>query len=103
MLTMTERTEQFIELTQKMVELQSKKGLDYGEDGDGLRNLRRRGPVGVVDRMGDKLSRLESLIQPGRVAAVSDESIDDTLLDLANYSLLLIILRADLEKERLAS
>ena len=43
--------------------------------------------------MGDKLSRLEVLVQPGRQAAVSDESLDDTCIDLANYALLLIILR----------
>lgn len=100
MLSMAERTEQFVKLTQQMITLQSKKGLDYGEDSDGLKNLRRRGVQGVVARMGDKLSRLESLTQPGRVISVLDESIDDTLIDLANYSLLLIILRADLAKTK---
>jgi len=108
MMTMAERTRHFIELTQrmielqprlfteltqKMIELQEKKGRDYGEEDDGLKNLRRRGQYGVVARMGDKLSRLEVLVQPGRQAAVSDESLDDTCIDLANYALLLIILR----------
>lgn len=102
MLSMTERTEKFIAITQQLIELQNRKGLDYGEEKDGLRNLRRRGVAGVVARMGDKLSRLESLTQPGRIAAVSDESVIDTLRDMANYSILLEILIEDLKKESLA-
>lgn len=98
MISMEERTRQFTELTQKMIEVQSKKGRDYGEENDGLRNLRRRGPVGVVMRMGDKLSRLESLVGK-RNPDVEDESIEDTLIDLANYSLLLIILMRDEAKK----
>lgn len=92
---MQQRTEQFVKLTEQMIDIQSKKGMDYGEETDGLRNLRRRGVHGVVARIGDKLSRLESLTQPGRTAQVVGESLDDTLLDMANYCLLLIILRKD--------
>jgi hypothetical protein len=97
MLTMEERNVKFRELQQKMFEVQAAKGLDYGEQSDGLRNLRRRGALGVVARMGDKLMRIENLLQPGREAAVKDESIEDTLIDQANYSLLLIILLRDLK------
>lgn len=99
MLTMKERTEKFIAITQQLIELQGNKGLDYGEESDGLKNLRRRGIQGVVARMGDKLSRLESLTKPGRIAAVSDESVTDTLHDMAAYSILLEILIEDLAKE----
>jgi hypothetical protein len=98
-MTMKERNEKFSELMVKMYEVQFAKGMDYGEETDGLRNLRRRGVHGVVARMGDKMSRIEILTQPGREAAVKDESVDDTLLDLANYCLLLIILKEDLRKD----
>ena len=98
MITLTERNMKFQALIEKMYEIQDSKGRDYGEEHDGLRNLRRRGVHGVVARMGDKMSRIEILTQPGREAAVKDESVDDTLLDLANYCLLLIILREDLAK-----
>ncbi len=98
MLTLTERNQKFEALTKRMFEIQDAKGRDYGEENDGLRNLRRRGVDGVVARMGDKMSRIEILAQPGREAAVKDESLDDTLLDLANYCLLLIILKEDLAK-----
>src|SRR6185437_9941473 len=66
----------FQSVIDRMFEIQDKKGRDYGEDVDGLRNLRRRGQYGVIARMGDKLSRLESLCKPGREAAVTDESVE---------------------------
>jgi hypothetical protein len=93
MISMTERTVRFDELLRQMREIQEKKGRDYGEEEDGLKNLRRRGQQGVIMRMGDKLSRLETLTKPGRTALVEDESVEDTCLDLANYCLLFIILR----------
>jgi hypothetical protein len=94
-ITLEKRAERFKELQGLMFDIQDKKGRDYGEETDGLKNLRRRGQFGVVARMGDKLTRLETLTQPGRAVAVQDESVEDTLLDLANYCLLLIILRED--------
>jgi Nucleotide modification associated domain 1 len=96
MLTLAERNEKFLKLTKRMYELQDRKGQDYGENKDGLKNLRRKGVAGIVARMGDKLSRIENLTEPGRQVAVMEETLEDTLLDLANYSLLLIILREDL-------
>lgn len=83
-----------------MVTLQEAKGRDYGEEQDGLKNLRRRGVEGVVARMGDKMSRIEVLTKPGRENNVKDESVEDTLIDLANYCLLLIILRRDIDANR---
>jgi len=94
MITLERRSERFKQLQQRMFDVQDAKGRDYGEDHDGLRNLRRRGQSGVVARMGDKLSRLESLIGK-RDPSVKDEPIEDTLIDLANYCLLLVILRED--------
>ena len=46
--------------------------------------------VGILVRMSDKLSRLGSFTQKGFLA-VNDESVEDTLLDLANYSLLCLM------------
>ncbi len=40
--------------------------------------------------MTDKLSRIIRLLQ--QTANVTDEKIEDTLLDLANYSILLILM-----------
>lgn len=42
---------------------------------------------GFLTRMTDKLKRITSFVQKGFLD-VKDESVDDTLLDLANYCLL---------------
>lgn len=43
-------------------------------------------------RLEDKLQRVKNLVRNGS-AAVNDESIDDTLLDLANYAIMTLIER----------
>lgn len=43
---------------------------------------------GILTRMTDKLTRISTFVKKG-VLQVKDESIEDTLLDLANYSILL--------------
>lgn len=50
---------------------------------------------GILVRMGDKMSRLGVLLDPSNSGpAVKDESIDDTLLDLINYAILLMGVRS---------
>jgi hypothetical protein len=44
--------------------------------------------VGILTRMSDKMARITKFVQKGEFA-VNDESIKDTLQDLANYSILL--------------
>ena len=44
---------------------------------------------GFLFRMSDKMSRIRNLTQSGQ-QAVKDESIKDTLMDLANYSILMM-------------
>lgn len=95
MITMPHREQLFRLLQQRMFDIQAKKGRDYGEETDGLKNLRRRGRTGVIARMGDKFTRLENLVGSGRKPEVEDETIEDTLIDLAIYCLLLIILMWD--------
>lgn len=45
-------------------------------------------PTGFLTRMSDKVSRIISLLTTGK-QAVKDESVQDTLIDLANYCILL--------------
>lgn len=47
--------------------------------------------TGLITRMSDKFSRLISLITTGNEAKVKSESVEDTLLDLANYCILTVI------------
>ena len=46
----------------------------------GRANIARAGAAGVVIRLGDKLSRLE------RQSEVTDESVNDTWIDVSNYN-----------------
>jgi len=74
------------------------KGNDYNaaqqEAGDTLFNLRVCALMGIVPspvdgilvRMSDKLMRLVSLTRPGTVQRVTDESLEDTVIDLRNYA-----------------
>ena len=45
--------------------------------------------------MSDKLSRIANLLKSEAKNSVKDESIEDTLIDLANYSIILKILIED--------
>lgn len=77
----------FLELTQKMLSLYSKKNKDYGNSFD--QSLDEDGLLVVKIRLGDKLRRFAQLIK-GEEGLVKDETLVDTLLDLANYSLMAI-------------
>lgn len=81
----------------KMVAVARAKNADYaGASSDPFGNFARVEDLGIatveqgfLTRMTDKLCRIASLARPGVEAQVKDEAIEDTLLDLANYSLLL--------------
>lgn len=83
------------EKTAKMVEICKAKNSDYaGASSDPFANFTRveslgicKTEVGFLTRMTDKLCRIASFVAKGTLA-VKDESVEDTLLDLANYCLL---------------
>ena len=79
-----------IELTQKQgLEIIKAKNTDYSSNDDPFKNFRMWGEIGFAVRMSDKVSRIQQLIQNGK-AEVKDESLEDTLLDLSNYSHLML-------------
>jgi len=63
----------------------TRKNADYGNSFEILRN--KYGTVGTMIRLHDKLGRLDNLIRCQTEPDV-DESIEDTLLDLAGYAVL---------------
>jgi hypothetical protein len=65
------------------LDLGARKNHDYGAAGDAIEMA---GVSGVVVRMLDKQLRLMSLTKPGHEAAVKDESLRDTLMDMINYA-----------------
>lgn len=79
---------------QEALELMQKKNADYSKVG-ALDNFyvaealkAASAEHGIIIRMGDKLSRLSSIISKG--AQVKTESMQDTIIDLVNYSILLL-------------
>lgn len=70
--------------------LYSAKNHDYG---DSFRKTREIVPASILVRLHDKLRRLDSLLMAPETAKVKDESIDDTLMDLANYAIMELVER----------
>ena len=62
---------------------------DYG---DSFAQVREKYPNAILIRLNDKLNRLETLMN-GAEQHVNDESIEDTLLDLANYCIMELVER----------
>lgn len=65
------------------------KNADYG---DSFAKVRREYPEAICIRLMDKLERLKTLYKGGE-QQVKEESIDDTLLDIANYAVMEILER----------
>ena len=72
------------ELCENMHDLYKRKNADYG---DSFSQLRKKYPNAICIKLTDKLDRLSNLMRPGYAPQV-DESIEDTLMDLANYALM---------------
>lgn len=79
--------QQFKDIAKGMIETYVRKNHDYGNSFD--KSLDKFGLVASVVRIGDKMNRIESLVQ--KEARVQDESIKDTLLDMANYAIMTVM------------
>ncbi len=85
----------FYELISEITALHDKKNADYAQDADPLSNFRQAEGFGipawkgVLVRMSDKWSRIQELSN-GKTP--QNESLRDSLIDLAVYSLIDIIL-----------
>ena len=58
--------------------------------------------AGFMVRLSDKLSRMANLTRAGHEQAVADEKLEDTVLDVINYSLLLLAytkMKRDFERD----
>jgi len=88
-MTRDEYLAEFKNTTDKMLEISTKKNNDYGGAADPFKNFRDFEELGFLVRMSDKFARLKTAIVEKRKFEV-DESIEDTIIDLANYSILLL-------------
>lgn len=96
----TQEVLDFAEIAKECIELYSKKNHDYGNSFD--KGMNAIGPAYGVGRIYDKVNRLVTLSKDTETAiAVTDESIEDTVKDLACYSIMTLCYIKRARKESL--
>lgn len=83
------RVQKFEQITNEMFDLYKRKNADYGNSV--AKTFDEWGLVSFIVRMEDKLNRVTTLTKKMGEVRVADEKIEDTLLDLANYSIMALI------------
>ena len=79
------RVLQMLEVQEEGLELFKRKNADYGDA------FAKYGVIGVLIRIQDKIQRAIS-ISNNNIELVPDEKIEDTLIDLHNYSAMALML-----------
>lgn len=75
----------FKEITEALFDTYKRKNADYGDSFG--KSVEKYGNIAALTRMSDKFNRIENLILNGN-AKVVEESLGDSLLDLANYAIM---------------
>lgn len=103
-MTLQEQEIHFLQMTEKMKETLLKKGDDYSNS-DRLSNFKQAGFIcGIspalqcLSLISTKVARLSSLLNSNK--SPKNESVQDSVLDLANYSILLSMILEEESKEK---
>lgn len=78
----------FNNILNEMKEVHERKNADYGNNFH--KRYERWGFLTALLRLSDKMERLENIYEKGEIQ-VKDESVEDTLLDLANYAVMTLV------------
>lgn len=84
------REEQFGNITGEMLDIYIKKNRDYGNSFE--KSLEEFGDIAFVVRASDKMERIKALMKADN--EVEDESVVDTVRDLANYCVMFLMWRS---------
>jgi hypothetical protein len=87
--------EKYNNLLKELVELRDKKGKDYGTLEDPFANIRGAEEFGVKPWIGAANSANDCMVrikQYARTGTLENESVRDSMLDLANYALITLVL-----------
>ena len=87
----------FKDITEEMNALYERKNHDYGNSFS--ETFRKLGIISATTRMLDKMNRIVSIVTKDQ-QKVNDESLRDTLIDIANYAVM-TIMEIDKKKERI--
>ena len=86
---MYNKINKFKEITENMLDLYQRKQSDYGDSAS--KTFDEWGLISFLVRMEDKMNRVINLTKKNGDIKVADEKIEDTILDLANYSIMALI------------
>lgn len=75
----------FNDIVEEMKEIHERKNADYGNNFH--KRFEKWGFLTALLRLSDKMERLENIYEKGEIQ-VKDESVYDTLIDLANYAVM---------------
>ena len=92
---LSDKVQSFMGITANMAKTYAAKNHDYGNSFE--QSCDKFGIIASVVRLGDKMNRIESLTT--KEAEVKEESIKDTLLDLATYSIMTLMWLNKVNKE----
>lgn len=81
-----DRVREFQTITRWMAETYAEKNNDYGNSFE--TSLEEWGPIAFLVRASDKWNRIKALTHGKQERRVKDETIRDTLLDLATYCIM---------------
>lgn len=87
-MTDNDKVKMHILICNELSDIYARKNHDYGDSFH--LSFVEEGMAMPRIRLGDKLNRFKSLTMKGD-AKVNDESIEDTLLDLANYAIMTVM------------
>lgn len=76
------------DLTNQLLKIYMDKNADYGDSFS--KSYKEFGIIAPIVRMNDKMERVKQLSKSGD-RKVKDESLKDSLIDLANYALMTVI------------
>lgn len=82
------KVERHMAICQKLNDLYARKNHDYGDSFH--QTFAEEGHAMSRIRLSDKLNRYKTLSRSGD-ALVSDEKVEDTLMDLANYAVMTLL------------
>lgn len=94
---MMDKAAKHADICKALNELYQRKNADYGDSFG--KSYQEYGMTMACIRLEDKLNRLKSLCK--QEAQVQDESMEDTLMDLANYAIMTLVESMAQEKPKL--
>lgn len=98
-MTKQEKNEFFLEMTKTMAEIYENKNSNYGDSFSKL--VKQYGLVAGVIPLTNKLNRISTLVENSMKTGNFNnyyESIEDSLIDLANYAIMTLIELEDLKR-----